>query len=74
MLKCGAVPFLFTFVVLSSFGETNSLVSDRATTVTMAPPKLFSIFQLEHIRPSYFQTNVLFKFSFTNYYGYDFIK
>ena len=61
-------------MVLSSFGGTTCLVSDIATKAAMAPPKLFTIFQSGHIRPSYFQTNDLSKFSFTNCYGYGFIK
>ena len=73
-MGCGAVPFLFIFVVLNSFGGMICLVSSIATKAAMDSPKLFTIFQLEHIRLNYFQTNVLSEFSFTNYYGYRFIK
>ena len=36
--------------------------------------KLFIIFHWGHIRPSYFQTNVLSKINFTNCYNYGFVK
>ena len=43
--RLGAAPFLFIFVVLSSFGCVIGLVSGIATKAAMASPKLFIIFQ-----------------------------
>ena len=58
---------------LSSFGWAVCLVSGIATKKTIAFPKSFTIFWGGHIRPSYFQTNVFSKFSFTNCLGYGFV-
>ena len=62
------------FVVISSFGCAIGIFSDIATKAAMAFPKTFVIFQLGHIRPSYFQTNVLSRISFASYHGYGFTK
>ena len=59
--------FIFIFVVLSSFECAIFLFSDLETKAAVAFSKSFTI------RPSYFQTNVLSKFSFTNCFGYGFM-
>ena len=44
ILQCGAAPFLFMFVVLSSFGCAVCFVSCIVTKAAIVSPKSFTLF------------------------------